>query len=166
MTTTAESQAKNALGFAKPPSETRVVVAMSGGVDSSVVAAMLAEAGFDVVGVTLQLYDHGAAAARRGACCAGRDVQDARRVAERLGFPHYVLDYEDRFRTSVIDDFADAYLAGATPIPCVRCNERVKFRDLLETARELEADCLATGHYVRRIEGSRGPELHLSLIHI
>ena len=134
---------------------------MSGGVDSSVVAAMLAEAGYDVVGVTLQLYDHGAAVARKGACCAGRDIHDARRVAERVGFPHYVLDYEDRFRESVVEDFADAYLAGATPVPCIRCNERVKFRDLLETALELDADCLATGHYVRRSVGPAGPELHV-----
>jgi tRNA-specific 2-thiouridylase len=147
-------------GVDKAPADTRVVVAMSGGVDSSVVAAMLAAAGYDVVGVTLQLYDHGAATARRGACCAGRDIHDARRVAERMGFPHYVLDYEDRFRASVIDEFADAYLAGATPIPCIRCNERVKFRDLLETARDLEADCMATGHYVRRVAGPAGPELH------
>ena len=150
----------NSLGFASPPAETRVVVAMSGGVDSSVVAAMLAAEGYDVVGVTLQLYDHGAAVARKGACCAGRDIHDARRVAESLGFPHYVLDYEDRFRASVIDDFADAYLAGATPVPCIRCNQRVKFRDLLETARDLEADCMATGHYVRRLAGPRGAELH------
>src|SRR5690606_28790582 len=107
----------------KPPSATRVVVAMSGGVDSSVVAALLAEAGYDVVGVTLQLYDHGAAVARKGACCAGRDIHDARRVAETLGFPHYVLDYEGRFRESVVDEFADSYLAGATPVPCIRCNE-------------------------------------------
>src|SRR5690606_8845234 len=128
--------------------------------DSSVVAALLAEAGYDVVGVTLQLYDHGAAVARKGACCAGRDIHDARRVAETLGFPHYVLDYEGRFRESVVDEFADSYLAGATPVPCIRCNERVKFRDLLETARDLEADCMATGHYVRRMEGPGGPELH------
>ncbi len=127
---------------------------MSGGVDSSVVAAMLAEEGYDVVGVTLQLYDHGAAMASKGACCAGRDIHDARRVAEAMGFPHYVLDYEDRFRASVVDEFADAYLAGATPVPCIRCNERVKFRDLLETARDLEADCMATGHYVRRCAGA------------
>jgi tRNA-specific 2-thiouridylase len=121
---------------------------------------MLADQGYDVVGVTLQLYDHGAALAKRGACCAGRDIHDARRVAETMGFPHYVLDYESRFRAAVVEEFADAYLAGATPVPCIRCNERVKFRDLLETARDLEADCMATGHYVRRLEGPAGPELH------
>lgn len=152
--------ALNSLGFAKPPAETRVVVAMSGGVDSSVVAAQLAEEGYDVVGVTLQLYDHGAALAKKGACCAGRDIHDARRVAEEMGFPHYVLDYENVFRDAVIDEFADSYLAGATPVPCIRCNERVKFRDLLETARDLDADCMATGHYIRRHEGAHGPELH------
>ncbi|PWE34320.1 tRNA 2-thiouridine(34) synthase MnmA [Maritimibacter sp. 55A14] len=150
----------NSLGFAKPERDTRVVVAMSGGVDSSVVAAQLAEGGYDVVGVTLQLYDHGAALARKGACCAGRDIHDARRVAETMGFPHYVLDYEDMFREAVIDEFADSYLAGATPVPCIRCNERVKFRDLLETARDLEADCMATGHYIQRKMGANGPELH------
>lgn len=150
----------NSLGFAKPPAQTRVVVAMSGGVDSSVVAAELAAQGYDVVGVTLQLYDHGAALAKKGACCAGRDIHDARRVAEEMGFPHYVLDYESQFRDAVIDEFADAYLAGATPIPCIRCNEKVKFRDLLETARDLGADCMATGHYIQRQMGAQGPELH------
>jgi tRNA-specific 2-thiouridylase len=150
----------NSLGFAKPPSETRVVVAMSGGVDSSVVAAQLAEEGYDVVGVTLQLYDHGAALAKKGACCAGQDIHDARRVAEEMGFPHYVLDYENTFREAVIDEFADAYLGGATPVPCIRCNERVKFKDLLETAKDLDADCMATGHYIQRKIGALGPELH------
>lgn len=150
----------NSLGFAKPPSETRVVVAMSGGVDSSVVAAMLSEEGYDVVGVTLQLYDHGAALAKAGACCAGLDIHDARRVAETMGFPHYVLDYENVFKDAVIDEFADSYLGGATPVPCIRCNERVKFKDLLETAKDLEADCMATGHYIQRLSGTGGPELH------
>ena len=156
----AEKTSLNSLGFAKSPAETRVVVAMSGGVDSSVVAVQLASEGYDVVGVTLQLYDHGAALARKGACCAGRDIHDARRVAEEMGFPHYVLDYENRFQESVIDEFADAYLAGATPVPCIRCNERVKFRDLLETARDLDADCMATGHYIQRFEGKQKAELH------
>ena len=132
---------------------------MSGGVDSSVVAAMLKEEGYDVVGVTLQLYDHGAALAKKGACCAGRDIHDARRVAETMGFPHYVLDYENVFREAVIEEFADAYLSGATPVPCIRCNERVKFKDLLATAKDLEADCMATGHYIQRKVGV-GPELH------
>ncbi|RHZ94594.1 tRNA 2-thiouridine(34) synthase MnmA [Cereibacter sphaeroides] len=150
----------NSLGFAKPPAATRVVVAMSGGVDSSVVAAELAAEGYDVVGVTLQLYDHGAALAKKGACCAGRDIHDARRVAETMGFPHYVLDYENTFREAVIDEFADAYLAGATPVPCIRCNERVKFKDLLQTAKDLDADCMATGHYIQRKMGPAGPELH------
>ncbi len=150
----------NSLGFAKPPSETRVVVAMSGGVDSSVVAAHLADQGYDVVGVTLQLYDHGAALAKKGACCAGIDIHDARSVAEERGFPHYVLDYENIFKDAVIDEFADSYLAGATPVPCIRCNERVKFKDLLETAKDLEADCMATGHYIQRKMGPNGPELH------
>ncbi|TVP68780.1 MAG: tRNA 2-thiouridine(34) synthase MnmA [Rhodobacteraceae bacterium] len=150
----------NSLGFTKPAHDTRVVVAMSGGVDSSVVAAELANEGYDVVGVTLQLYDHGAALAKQGACCAGRDIHDARRVAEAMNFPHYVLDYESHFREAVIDEFADAYLAGATPVPCIRCNERVKFRDLLQTARDLGADCMATGHYIQRKIGAAGPELH------
>lgn len=150
----------NSLGFAKPPSETRVVVAMSGGVDSSVVAAKLADEGYDVVGVTLQLYDHGAALAKKGACCAGIDIHDARRVAEEKGFPHYVLDYENIFQGAVIDEFADSYLAGATPVPCIRCNERVKFKDLLETAKDLDADCMATGHYIQRKMGPNGAELH------
>jgi tRNA-specific 2-thiouridylase len=150
----------NSLGLPKAPADTRVVVAMSGGVDSSVVAAMLADEGYDVVGVTLQLYDHGAALAKKGACCAGRDIHDARRVAETMGFPHYVLDYENTFRESVIDEFADSYLAGATPVPCIRCNERVKFRDLLGVARDLDADCMATGHYIQRKMGDLGAELH------
>ncbi len=150
----------NSLGLPKAPAETRVVVAMSGGVDSSVVAAMLKEEGYDVIGVTLQLYDHGAALAKKGACCAGQDIHDARRVAEAMNFPHYVLDYENTFREAVIEEFADAYLAGATPVPCIRCNERVKFKDLLETARDLDADCMATGHYIQRKLGAQGPELH------
>lgn len=151
---------RNSLGFAKSASETRVAVAMSGGVDSSVVAAMVADEGFDTIGLTMQLYDHGAALAKKGACCAGRDIHDARRVAEAMGFPHYVLDYENIFKEAVMDEFADAYLAGATPIPCIRCNERVKFKDLMGLARDLDADCLATGHYIRRLEGPNGPELH------
>jgi tRNA-specific 2-thiouridylase len=150
----------NSLGLPKPPSQTRVVAAMSGGVDSSVVAAMLAREGYDVVGVTLQLYDHGAAVNKPGACCAGQDIHDARRVADAVGFPHYVLDYESRFRHAVMEDFADTYLAGATPIPCVRCNQSVKFKDLKRVAEDLGADCLATGHYVQRLDGEEGPELH------
>ena len=143
------------MGFVKEPSKTRVVVAMSGGVDSSVTAALLHEEGYDVVGVTLQLYDYGAASnpgqqVKSKTCCAGQDIYDARRVAEDLGFPHYVLNYESNFRESVMDDFADSYLRGETPIPCVRCNQTVKFRDLLEVAHDLGADCMATGHYIQR----------------
>ncbi len=133
---------------------------MSGGVDSSVVAGLLHEAGHDVIGITLQLYDHGAAAARRGACCAGQDIHDARDVADRLGIPHYVIDAEARFRAAVIDNFADTYAAGETPVPCVRCNQGPKFTDLLGMARDLGAEALATGHYVRRVEGPDGAELH------
>jgi tRNA-uridine 2-sulfurtransferase len=138
----------NSLDLPRDPSQTRVVVAMSGGVDSSVVAALLAREGYDVVGITLQLYDHGAAQHRKGACCAGQDIHDARRVAAAIGIPHYVLDYEARFREAVIDRFAESYLAGETPIPCVECNRSIKFRDLLETASDLGAEALATGHYV------------------
>jgi tRNA-specific 2-thiouridylase len=142
------------------PAGARVVVAMSGGVDSSVTAAALKAAGFETVGVTLQLYDHGAAVRRPGACCAGDDIRDARRVAETLGISHYVLDYERRFRSAVMEDFADTYLAGQTPVPCIRCNQRVKFADLLDMARELGAAALVTGHYARRLEGPAGAELH------
>ena len=149
-TTLPHSDNVNSLGFEGPPSDTRVVVAMSGGVDSSVVAALLVEEGYDVVGITLQLYDHGEAVKAKGACCAGSDIHDARMVAAKLGIKHYVLDYESRFKDQVMDDFADSYLRGETPIPCVRCNQTVKFVDLLTTARELGAKCLATGHYVRR----------------
>ncbi|OYV36401.1 MAG: tRNA 2-thiouridine(34) synthase MnmA, partial [Acidocella sp. 20-61-6] len=138
----------------------RVVVAMSGGVDSSVVAGLMARAGHEVIGVTLQLYDHGAAAGRKGACCAGSDIHDAKRVADRLGIAHYVVDAEARFRSAVIADFADSYAAGRTPVPCIACNQHLKFGDLLAMARELGAEALATGHYVRRVEGPEGAELH------
>jgi len=141
----------------------RIVVAMSGGVDSSVVAALAARSGVETIGVTLQLYDHGSAVKRAGSCCAGQDIRDARAVADRLGIMHYVFDHESRFRDSVIDHFADEYMRGRTPIPCVRCNMGVKFTDLFRLAKELGADCLATGHYVRRIEGASGPELHRAL---
>lgn len=138
----------------------RIVVAMSGGVDSSVVAALAARSGAETIGITLQLYDHGEAVGRAGSCCAGRDIRDARAVCDRLGIAHYVFDHESRFREAVIDRFADAYLAGRTPIPCIQCNMGPKFTDLLNAARDLGADCLATGHYVRRVAGAEGAELH------
>ena len=149
----------NSLGFAKSPAETRVVVAMSGGVDSSVVAAMLHDEGYEVIGITMQLYDHGVALDVKGACCVGSDIHDARSVAARLNIPHYVLDYESLFKQQVMEDFADSYLKGHTPIPCVRCNQTVKFKDLLKTAQELGADCLATGHYVQRVVDGNGVSL-------
>ncbi len=147
----------------KPIDQTTIVVAMSGGVDSSAVAAMLHSKGYKVIGITLQLYDHGMTLQKKGACCAGQDIYDAQMVAAKLGIPHYVLDYESRFKNQVIDDFADSYLRGETPLPCVRCNQSVKFVDLLKMARDLGADGLATGHYVQRIEGENGPELHMGL---
>lgn len=138
----------------------KIVVAMSGGVDSSTVAAMLHAEGHDIIGVTLQLYDHGQMAAKKGACCAGQDIYDAKMVADKLGFPHYVLNYEDMFRESVIDDFADSYIRGETPLPCVRCNQSVKFKDLLKFAKDLKVDALATGHYVQKIDNNGNAELH------
>jgi tRNA-specific 2-thiouridylase len=143
---------RNSLDIAKKPEDTRVVVAMSGGVDSSVVAGLLHKEGYEVIGITLQLYDHGEATRRTGSCCAGQDIDDARRVCETLGIPHYVLDYESRFRDAVIDVFADSYIAGETPVPCISCNQTVKFADLLKTAKDLGADCLATGHYINSVE--------------
>lgn len=154
----------NALGFSNP-SKTRIVVAMSGGVDSSVTATLLHEAGFNVIGITLQLYDYGMSLGKKGACCAGQDIYDASLVAEKFGFPHYVLDYESIFKESVIEDFADSYLRGETPIPCVRCNQRVKFRDLFKVAKDLGGDALATGHYVERQIGENGAELHRAQNH-
>lgn len=149
----------------RPIEDTKVVVAMSGGVDSSVVAAMLHHEGYQVIGVTMQLYDHGLALEKKGACCAGKDIYDAKNVADRMGFPHYVLNYENVFKEEVMEDFADSYLRGQTPIPCVRCNQSVKFRDLVKMARDLNADALATGHYIRRVVKNGKAELHKAIDH-
>ncbi len=155
----------NSLGFDKAPADTRIVVAMSGGVDSSVAAALMVEEGYDVIGVTMQLYDHGAAVQKKGACCAGQDIYDAKVVCDRLNIPHYVLDYESRFNQAVIDDFADSYLRGETPIPCIKCNQTVKFKDLLEMAKSLDAQAMVTGHYVRREGHLKNSQLHRAVDH-
>ena len=156
-------QKLNSLGFAKPPAETRVVVAMSGGVDSSVAAALLKEEGYEVIGITMQLYDHGQVVQKKGPCCAGLDIYDAQQVASKLSIPHYVLDYETRFKQAVIDDFVDSYVHGETPVPCIRCNQTVKFRDLYTMAKDLGAEALATGHYVQRHIKDGTPQLHAGL---
>lgn len=161
-----ETHTINSMGFAKEPKNTRIIVAMSGGVDSSVTAALLKDQGYDVIGITMQLYDHGEAIAKKGACCAGQDIYDAKRVAEMIDIPHYVLNYESRFKQGVMDDFADSYLKGETPIPCVTCNQTVKFKDLLETAKSLGGDAMATGHYIQRVVNNDGKaELHRALDH-